>query len=241
MTELLDTSSAIRPGEELDTARLEAYLESQIPGAHGPLVIEQFPSGFSNLTYLLRLGARELVLRRPPFGSKVKSAHDMGREFRVLSALHGHYPAPKPLLLCDDLDVIGAQFYVMERIQGVILRKSQPEGFAMPPAEVRACCRSFVEKLAELHALDYQRLGLADLRKEGSYVQRQVHGWIKRYNGSQTDDIPMIEQTARWLEANYPQDAGAVIVHNDYKFDNLILDADDTSKIIGVLDWEMCT
>jgi aminoglycoside phosphotransferase (APT) family kinase protein len=236
-----DASTTVRSGEELDAARLEEYLKTHLPGAEGPLLIEQFPSGFSNLTYLLRLGERELVLRRPPFGSKVKSAHDMGREYRVLSALHGYYPAPKPLLLCDDPEVIGAQFYVMERIPGVILRKKKPEGFAMSPDEVRACCQSFVRQLADLHAINYQDVGLAALRKEGSYVERQVSGWIKRYYGSQTDDIPMIEETAHWLEANYPQDVDAVIVHNDYKFDNLILDPQDPTRIIGVLDWEMCT
>jgi len=238
---ILDSSSAVRRGEELDARRLESYLVERLEGAAGPLLIEQFPSGFSNLTYLLRLGGRELVLRRPPFGSKVKSAHDMGREYRVLSALHGHYPVPRPLLLCDDPEVMGAQFYVMERVRGAILRKEKPAGFAMHPDEVRACCQSFVRHLADLHAIDYQAVGLAELRKPGSYVERQVTGWIKRYTGSQTDDIPMIEQTARWLETHLPQDVGAVIVHNDYKFDNLILDHQDPTCIIGVLDWEMCT
>ena len=129
----------------------------------------------------------------------------------------------------------------MERIPGVILRKERPAGFAMTPEQVQGCCAAFVRKLAELHALDYRRAGLDALRKEGSYVERQVTGWIKRYQGSQTDDIPMIEDTARWLATHLPPDSDAVIVHNDFKFDNLILDPGDPTRIIGVLDWEMCT
>jgi len=237
----IDSPKGVRAGEELDLDRLEAYLKEAIPGLDGPLAVSQFPSGFSNLTYLLSVGGRELVLRRPPFGSTVKSAHDMGREFKVLSAINPHYPAPKPLALCDDRSVMGAQFYVMERIRGAILRGEKPEGFNADAATVRGCCEAFVRNLAYLHGLDYEAAGLADLRREGSYVERQVHGWIKRYGGSQTDDLPMIDTVMAWLQANYPADSAATIVHNDYKFDNVVLDAQDPTKIIGVLDWEMCT
>lgn len=242
MSDLLDKPRAIRTGEELDLAKLEACLVENIPGLSGPLVVEQFPSGFSNLTYLLHAGGRDLVLRRPPFGSKVKSAHDMGREYRVLAALHPVYPqAPKPLFLCDAPEVMGAQFYVMERIPGVILRGKKPEGFAATPEAVRATCEALVDNLAALHALDFRSAGLGDLQKEGSYVERQVKGWIQRYFGSKTDEIAAIEDTAKWLEAHYPADSGAVLVHNDYKFDNVVLDANDLTRIVGVLDWEMCT
>lgn len=242
MTDFLDQSRAPRAGEDLDLATLEDYLKTQIPGLNGPLAVEQFPSGYSNLTYLLRVGDRDLVLRRPPFGSKVKSAHDMGREFRVLHALHPIYSkAPAPLLLCDDLDIMGAQFYVMERIRGVILRGKKPAGFNATPEIVRRSCEALADNLADLHALDYEAAGLGELRKEGSYVERQVTGWIKRYFGSKTDEIPAIEETAKWLEANFPPDSGSVLVHNDYKFDNVVLSGDDLTQIIGVLDWEMCT
>lgn len=238
----IDTPKPIRAGEELDLARLDAYLKSAIPDLEGTLEVAQFPSGFSNLTYLLKVGERELVLRRPPFGSKVKSAHDMGREYTVLSALHPIYPAaPKPLALCDDLEVMGAQFYVMERIRGSIFRGVKPEGFDADAAAVRGCCEAFVKNLAALHALDYEAAGLGSLRKEGSYVERQVSGWIKRYGGSKTDDIPAINAVMAWLEANHPEDSGATLVHNDYKFDNVVMDPHDPTKIIGVLDWEMCT
>lgn len=242
MTDLLDKSSAPRAGEELDLAKLEAYLKAALPELSGALAVEQFPSGYSNLTYLLRVGERDLVLRRPPFGSKVKSAHDMGREFRVLKALNPIYsPAPRPLLLCDDMEVMGTQFYVMERLKGVILRGKKPQGFATTPEETRAVCESLVDNLAALHALDFGAAGLGDMKKEGSYVERQVKGWIQRYFGSKTDEIPAIEATAKWLEANSPADSGATLVHNDYKFDNVMLAGDDLTKIIGVLDWEMCT
>ncbi len=238
----IDTPKAVREGEGLDLDQLERYLKDVIPGLDGPLSVAQFPSGFSNLTYLLTVGDRELILRRPPFGSKVKSAHDMGREYKVLSALNPIYPAaPKPLALCDDPAIMDAQFYVMERIRGVILRGEKPKGFDTSADTVRGCCEAFVKNLADLHSLDYTAAGLADLRREGSYVERQVMGWIKRYGGSQTDDIPMIDTVMEWLQANYPADSDATLVHNDYKFDNVVLDAHDPTKIIGVLDWEMCT
>ncbi len=238
----IDSPKAVREGELPDLARLETYLKGAIPGLDGPLEVAQFPSGFSNLTYLLTVGGRELVLRRPPFGSKVKSAHDMGREHKVLSALHPIYPAaPKPLALCEDMEVMGAKFYVMERIRGAILRGVKPEGFDASAGTVRGCCEAFVKNLAALHGLDYEAAGLGGLRREGSYVERQVKGWIKRYGGSQTDDVAVIDRVMKWLKANYPEDSGATLVHNDYKFDNVVLDVHDPTKIIGVLDWEMCT
>lgn len=238
----IDTPRAIRSGEELDVEKLEAYLREHLPSWQGALEVAQFPSGFSNLTYFLKAGDAEYVLRRPPFGSKVKSAHDMGREFRVLSALHPVYPAaPRPLVLCDDPEVMGAQFYVMERIRGVILRGPRPQDWSGGEAVARGASEAMVQQIASLHSLDYTAAGLADLRKEGSYVERQVKGWIDRYHGSATDDIPSIVQTAEWLAANYPADSGATLVHNDFKFDNVVLHPDDLTKIIGVLDWEMCT
>ncbi|MCL4690904.1 MAG: phosphotransferase family protein [Candidatus Hydrogenedentes bacterium] len=242
MTGSLDGTAPVRKGEELDTEALARYLAEAVPGVDGPIVVEQFPSGHSNLTYLLRAGDRELVLRRPPFGSKVKSAHDMGREFAVLSKLHPVYPsAPSPLAFCEDESIIGAQFYVMERIKGVILRSRKPEGLENTTELTRRCCQSFIENLADLHALDYRAIGLDELYKGENYVERQVKGWSKRYAGSQTDDIPEIDRVVAWLHERIPADTGAVLVHNDYKFDNIVLDPDDLTKILGVLDWEMAT
>lgn len=242
MTGPLDGSAPIRKGEELDTDALARYLAEAVPGVTGPVVVEQFPSGHSNLTYLLRTGNRELVLRRPPFGSNVKSAHDMGREYTVLSKLNPAYPpAPKPLAFCEDEAIIGAQFYVMERIKGVILRSRKPEGLENTAGLTGRCCQSFIENLAELHALDYRAIGLNELYKGENYVERQVKGWSKRYAGSQTDDIPEIDRIVTWLHERIPADTGAVLVHNDYKFDNIVLDPEDFTKIVGVLDWEMAT
>ena len=242
MADLLDKARPVRAGEELDAEKLRAYLADVVPGLEGALEVEQFQSGFSNLTYLLRCGECELVLRRPPVGSKVKAAHDMSREYRILSALHPVYPAaPRPLAFCEDEGFIGARFYVMERIRGVILRGKQPPDFAMAPETARACCESLVRGLAGLHALDYNAAGLADLRREGAFVERNVNGWINRYRGSETDDIPAMNETAQWLTANCPPDCGAVLIHNDFKFDNLVLDPADLTRIVGVLDWEMCS
>lgn len=238
---LVDRARAVRAGEELDVHALHAYLTEYL-GTEGSLSVEQFPSGHSNLTYLLELGDRELVLRRPPFGSKVKSAHDMGREYRVLSALHPIYPqAPKPLLYCDDEEVVGSKFYVMERLRGVILRQSPPPGLEFQPDLVRACCQAFIDNLATLHSLDFEAAGLGSLRKPGQYTERQVNGWAERYTGSKTDEIPDIDQAIAWLKERVPEDTGAALIHNDYKFDNIVLDAGDLTRIVGVLDWEMAT
>lgn len=243
----LDGTHRPRKGEELDLAKLEPYLLAQLPGASGPLEVEQFPSGFSNLTYLLRLGELELVLRRPPFGNRVKTAHDMGREFFVLSALHPVYPrAPRPYFYCEDEEVLGAPFYVMERRRGVILRRSLPPGLFLPPVLASRLCQSFVEGLAELHKIDYQKAGLAELGKKEGYVERQVRGWIDRYKKAQTDSWRELQEAGDWLEGRYaalfpPETAAGALLHNDYKHDNLLLDPHDLTRIIGVFDWEMCT
>lgn len=242
MSDFLDKTRAVRSGEELDPARLEAYLRAHLPQATGAIAIEQFPAGHSNLTYSVRLGDLDLVLRRPPFGSKVKAAHDMGREYRVLSKLHTAFaPAPEPVLYCEDVEVLGAPFYLMKRIRGVIIRRDPPEGLDFSPPIARKLGESFVDTLAALHGLDYEAIGLADLGKPAGYMQRQVEGWIKRYYGSQTHDIPEVEPISRWMTENLPAESGASLIHNDYKYDNTIVAADDITRIIGVLDWEMCT
>lgn len=240
--ELIDQPTTPRQGEQLDAAKLEAYLLAHLPASTGPLVIEQFPSGHSNLTYLIRLGTRELVLRRPPFGSKVKSAHDMGREFRILTHLHPIYPqAPKPLLYCEDDTVIGAPFYIMERIRGLILRKDPPPGLHLSANQTRRMALALIDNLAALHNLDYRAAGLADLGRPEGYVERQVSGWTRRYFDAQTDDVPAVVQVAEWLKEKMPRESGAALIHNDYKFDNVILDPTDPTRIVGVLDWEMST
>jgi aminoglycoside phosphotransferase (APT) family kinase protein len=231
----LDGTRAVRAGEELDAVKLARYLGVDA------VEITQFPSGHSNLTYLVRAGEREWVLRRPPFGSTVKTAHDMGREYRILSHLNAVYPlAPKPDSYCEDLEIIGAPFYTMERIRGTILRKDPPAGL-LTPAVARGLGEAFVDNLAALHALDYRAAGLGDLGKPEGYVERQVRGWAERYRNARTDDIPDMEFLERWLSQNQPRESGATLIHNDYKYDNLVLDSNDLTRIIGVLDWEMST
>ena len=236
-----DHSREIRQGEELNPAQLESYLRSHFPEAGGPISIRQFPSGHSNLTYSVSLGRQEMVLRRPPFGSKVKSAHDMGREYHVLSRLHGAYPAPRPLLYCTDESVIGAPFYLMDRVRGVILRRNLPEGFTLDPATARKLSESFIDNLAALHMLDYNAIGLGDLGRPAGYLERQVKGWMERYHGSKTEELPEIEQISAWLGKHMPTASDSTLIHNDYKYDNMILAEDDITQIKAVLDWEMCT
>ncbi len=237
-----DQTTPVRPGEDLDLAKLEPFLRSHFPEEAGPPVVRQYPSGHSNLTYSVQLGLREMVLRRPPFGSKVKTAHDMGREFRVLSKLHAHYPpAPRVLLFCDDVSVLGAPFYLMEPIHGIILRRDVPQGLDFSPNVARRVSESFLDNLALLHSLDHNAVGLADLGKPQGYLERQVHGWIERYHGSKTHDIPEVETISAWIQQHMPASGPATLIHNDYKYDNVILDPNDLARIIGVLDWEMCT
>lgn len=242
MAGLQDQTTAVRPGEELDLAKLEPFLRAHFPNESGALIVRQYPSGHSNLTYSLQIGSREMVLRRPPFGSKVKTAHDMGREYRVLSKLHAHYPpAPHVLLFCDGLSVLGAPFYLMDPIHGVILRTDVPPGLSFSPETARRVCESFLDNLALLHGLDYNAVGLADLGKPQGYLERQVRGWIERYHGSKTHDIPEVETISNWIQKHMPSSSGAALIHNDYKYDNVVLDPNDLTRIIGVLDWEMCT
>ena len=237
-----DRPGPMRAGEELDLARLEPFLRQHFSGWEGCLTAAQFPSGHSNLTYLVRLGDREIVLRRPPFGSKVKSAHDMGREYRVLSRLHAAYPeAPKALLHSDDLSILGAPFYLMERIRGLILRKDPPPGLPFGADTARRLSESFVDNLARLHGLDYARIGLADLGRPEGYLERQVRGWTERYQGSKTDDFAEVAPVSSWLKQHTPATSGAALIHNDYKYDSLVLDSGNITNIAGVLDWEMCT
>jgi aminoglycoside phosphotransferase (APT) family kinase protein len=238
----LNDAAPIRSGEELPLDRLAAYLQQELPGPSGPLRIEQFPHGHSNLTYLLHLGTRELVLRRPPFGNLVATAHDMGREFRILSRLHDVFPAaPRPELLCDDESIIGAPFYLMERRHGLILRKALPAGMTIDAEAARRMSCTLIDNLAALHAVDYRAAGLADAGKPEGFVERQVVGWTKRFAQAQTSEAPALRRVAEWLHQNRPPESGTAVIHNDYKYDNVMFAAEDLTQIAAVLDWEMAT
>ena len=240
---LNDQSTRIRDGEELDAAIIDSYLKAHIPGLSGEPQISQFPGGASNLTYLLEYPQQEFVLRRPPFGHKAKSAHDMGREYRILNQLNAGFPyCPKAYVHCTDESVIGSEFYVMERVNGIILRADLPAELNFSPAQTSQLCKSFIDKLVELHNVDYQACGLGDLGKPEGYVARQISGWSDRYEKALTPDAPLWTEVKAWLNEKMPADhPKSAIVHNDYRFDNVILDPRDPQRIIGVLDWELTT
>ena len=238
----LDHAGKVRKGEELNLEIIERLLLDNIPGSSGELEISQFPGGASNLTYLLKLGDQELVLRRPPFGMKIKSAHDMGREYKVLNALSKSYgKAPKPLYYTEDKSIMGCSFYVMERVEGVILRGAKGFGKDLEPETIGAIADGLISTLVELHALDYNAIGLNDLGRPEGYVERQVKGWTKRYYNAKTDEHKTIENAAKWLEEHRPTVSGASVIHNDFKHDNVVLNADKLSEVKAILDWEMCT
>jgi aminoglycoside phosphotransferase (APT) family kinase protein len=248
MTTDFNPTAPIRAGEELPVEQLAVWLNAHFPEAASPLSIAQFPAGHSNLTYLLSCGTpgsgavREFVLRRPPFGNQVKTAHDMGREYRVLSRLCQVFPAaPHPYIYCDDESVIGAAFYLMERRRGLILRKASASEVVSNPEMARRVSTALIDQLALLHSIDYQGAGLADLGKPDGYVQRQVSGWTGRYAQSKTGEVPAMDRVGGWLSENCPRESTAAVIHNDYKYDNVVLAADDPTRIIAVLDWEMAT
>jgi len=240
---LTDQSTPVRTGEELPADVIDQYLKAHIPGLDGTPQISQFPGGASNLTYLLQYPGLDLVLRRPPFGHKAKSAHDMGREFRILNQLNAGFPyCPKAYVYCTDESVIGAEFYVMERVNGIILRSELPPELNFDEAQTRALCESFIDKFVELHNVDYQACGLGDLGKPEGYVKRQIEGWSERYERAMTPDAPAWDAVKAWLKDKMPADHPKPgIIHNDYRFDNVILNPDNPMEIIGVLDWEMTT
>ena len=232
---------AVRADEHFPTAPVESYLR-----AHGidvgDLAVEQFPSGQSNLTYLLRAGDWEGVLRRPPLGPVPPRAHDMPREFRILQHLFPSFPlAPEPYVLCEDPSVIGAPFYVMERRRGLILDQELPPGWAPNGQLHRGIAESLVRTLVDLHAVDWQAAGLGDIGHPEGYMQRQVSGWIERFLRSRTEEVDSFSALADWLTENLPESPPPTVVHNDYKLNNVLLDSVDPRNIRAVLDWEMAT
>jgi aminoglycoside phosphotransferase (APT) family kinase protein len=236
-----------RPDEQLDTSRLEPYLRAHLPGADGPLAVRQFGGGKANLTYLLRFGDREFVLRRPPLGPIPPGAHDMRREHRVLSALCRRFPlAPQSLLLCEDESIIGAVFIVEERRRGFVIRDDIPAEFAGRPDLNRRIGEALVDALADLHRVKPAAVGLGDLGRAEGFLERQLAGWTRRWQAAQggaeaersaQEWRPVLE----WLGQKLPPSGGAALLHNDYRLDNCLLSATDPARFEAVLDWDMCT
>ena len=235
----VDVGGEVRGGEELPIEALDAWLKQRLPSLSGAPRVTQYSGGASNWTYRLAYDKADLVLRRPPAGTKAKSAHDMGREFRVQQALKPVFPqAPEMVAHCEDPSVIGAEFYVMRRIEGVVLRRRFD---GCTPQQARALCESFVDTLVALHEVDPHATGLAALGKGPGYARRQIQGWSDRYRKARTWNVPSFEGVMRWLDARTPEDVGQRVIHGDFRLDNLVLDPADPTRILGVLDWEMAT
>lgn len=239
---LEDRAGSVRAGEELNIAAVDAWLKQQVPDLDGQPEVTQYAGGASNWTYRLQYPHRDLILRRPPAGTKAKSAHDMAREYHVQSALKPVYPCvPTMVGLCQDESVIGADFYVMDRIPGIIPRARLPKGLELSPADTRTLCTHVIDKLIELHRVDYQAVGLDKLGKGHGYPRRQIEGWSDRHEKARTWNVPSFRRVRDWLKANIPDDAASCLIHNDWRFDNVVLNPTQPTEVIGVLDWEMAT
>ena len=236
-----DGTGGVRPGEELEPA-VFPWLAGHVPGLRGTPRVTQYAGGASNWTYRLEYETHDLILRRPPAGTKAKSAHDMGREYRIQKGLKPAFPwVPEMIACCDDLAVLGCEFYVMERLPGLILRRNAPRDFVVTPASARALCVSLVDTLVALHQVDAAAAGLTALGRGPGYARRQVEGWSDRYRRARTWNVPRLDSVMDWLLARVPEDVGACVIHNDFRLDNVVLDPADLTRVVGVLDWEMAT
>lgn len=238
-TETID----VRPDETFDESRLlEWLLEQDLPGIEGGMRVRQFGGGKANLTYLLEFDQACYVLRRPPLGKVPKGAHDMGREYRVLSNLYREFqPAPRAWLFSDDHDIIGADFFIMEYRQGVVVREEMPADFAGVEDAPQRISFALVDALADLHRVDPGRVGLADLGKPEGFISRQIEGWYKRWQAASLESVEEMDKVYDWLRKELPDSQRVSVVHNDYKLDNAMLAADDPGRIVAVFDWDMCT
>jgi aminoglycoside phosphotransferase (APT) family kinase protein len=228
---------------EMNWLSIEEYLRQQIPGlSNDSIQVRQFSAGYSNLTYFISIGTWQAVLRRPPFGSIPPKAHDMKREYEILEKLNRVFPlAPKPYLYCDDHNIMDRHFYVMEKKEGVVLDHSLPREFENQADTGLLVSKAVVDTLAKLHAVDYEAAGLSSIGYPEGYLSRQVHGWIKRFHNSKTNDIPEVECLEKWLLENIPQSGKPTIVHNDFKLNNMMFSATNPGEVIGVFDWELST
>ncbi len=235
---------AVREGEDFDRTRLAAYLSGKLPGSDRPLELLQFAGGHANLTYLLRYGDTEYVLRRPPLGPVAPTSHDMAREYRVLSVLYqGYRPAPRAYLFCDDASVIGAPFFVMERRRGVVVRRTIPKEFGggADPVINRRISEVLIDTLADLHDVDARAVGLGDLGKPEGFMLRQIDGWMARYERAKTKEVAIVADLYGWLRRQLPASPAPTLLHNDWRLDNMMLDARDPGRCEAVFDWDMCT
>lgn len=233
----------IRKGEELDKAKLKEYLSNMglLDQVYEPLQIQQYSNGYSNLTYLISIGGKEYVLRRPPLGA-VKRGHDMGREYKVLTNLSLHYDkAPKTFAFEGTGEVIGSTFYLMEKVEGVVINFSEAKKRKLAAEDFRVISESWLDAFVEFHALDYKAVGLENLGRPEGYVERQVSNWSKQYVKAATMEIEAAEYVARWMADNQPSEYDHTLVHNDFKYNNIVFEDKNWNQINAILDWEMCT
>jgi aminoglycoside phosphotransferase (APT) family kinase protein len=234
-----DPTIAMRSGETLPEEALDHELKTHLPGLTGTPDITQFPGGASNLTYRLNYPEESLILRRPPPGPLPKGAHNMVREAQLMQAIHPHYPkAPEVRLIVTGSPVLGCDYYLMKELPGLILRRTPPLDLSV--GQCQQLCRVFINGLAQLHSIDVDRAGLTNLGKGEGYIERQVLGWTERLHRAHTPDVPAFDDIGQWLAQHQPDDRPACLIHNDYRFDNLVLDPHDLS-VRGVLDWELAT
>ncbi|MFC7394219.1 phosphotransferase family protein [Scopulibacillus cellulosilyticus] len=233
----------VRKGEELDIDRLEAFLRIHISGLpDGSLEIKQFSAGLSNLTYALSIGNWEAVLRRPPLGPVAPKAHDMKRESNILKMVHPVFPlAPKPLLFYKEWDIVGSPFFIMERRHGFVLDKEIPAGLNLTKEDFRNISETMVDTLVKLHNIDLKEAGLDGLGHPEGFMDRQVNGWIKRYERSKTDQIGGVDQLTKWLADNIPASPSPTFIHYDFKLNNALFSKEEPGKLTGIFDWEMST
>lgn len=238
----IDVGGTVRAGEELDAVAVENWLKAQGVDLQGQVEVTQYSGGASNWTYRLKYDNVDLILRRPPKGTKAKSAHDMAREYHVQKNLTPFYPVlPEMVALCQDESVLGCDFYVMKRVEGIIPRANLPRELDFKEAQVRELCINVIDKLIELHQVPYQGTELENLGKGDGYCRRQVEGWDARFEKAKTINVPSFKYVRKWLKDNIPADSKTCVIHNDWRFDNIILDPNHPTQIIGVLDWEMAT
>jgi aminoglycoside phosphotransferase (APT) family kinase protein len=238
----IDGASAVRDEDRFDVDAVRTWLAERGTELAEDVEVAQFGGGASNLTYSLRDGSHDLILRRPPSGQKARGAHDMGREFRIQDGLRDVFPlVPEMVALCDDESVIGSEFYVMKRVEGIIPRRDFPPGVHLDEKQTRELCTNALDVLIDLHGVDVDATPLASMNKGTGYVERQISGWSTRFRNAHTEDIGDYETVMAWLVEHQPDDVASCMIHNDFRFDNLVLDADDPTRPVGVLDWEMAT
>ena len=240
---LIDQGGSIRHGEELDIQKVDRWLRQHLPDLAQELPeVTQYSGGASNWTYHLKYANHDLILRRPPAGTKAKGAHDMVREYNIQKQLKAVYPAvPEMIALCQDDAIIGCEFYIMRRIEGIIPRANLPKELTMTKDEVHTLCTNTLDQLIALHQVDYRAAGLESIGKGSGYCKRQVDGWSGRYEKVKTWNVPSYKGIRKWLVDHTPEDSATCVIHNDWRFDNVVLDPAQPTKVIGVLDWEMAT